>query len=399
MPAIHAVRSSFFLVVLFVCFLITTAQPPNSWAVDFSFKKHWDFPIPPQGPTPENFTDLEASLNADDCGTCHETQYEDWKTSRHSMSMGPGVTGQFHPPWSDSETVSTCTNCHAPLAEQSLLKKTSDGHLTKNPDYLPELRLQGLTCAGCHIRRHIRYGPKPLTGKVKDPPHNSFIEVEIFGNSEFCKPCHQFDPWNNRINGKLLQNTYEEWKNSSYPKKGIHCADCHMPKRRHLWQGIHSPEMVKKGLKILAKRKDSKISLKIINSGVGHNFPTYVTPKIVIRGSVFDKNGTEVPQSVEEKFIGWNISVNLSKEWYDTRIPPEETFSASFKINPSTVGGKYRLVIRVFPDDFYNRFFKTLLEHPPDGIDVKKIREAYNETQKSSYILFEKSWDLNSINN
>ncbi len=97
---------------------------------------------------------------------------------------------------------------------------------------------------------------------------------------------------------------------------------------------------------------------------------------------------------MEEKFIGWNIPINLSKEWYDTRIPPGKTLSGKFKINPITAGGQFRITIRVFPDDFYNRFFKALLDNPPDGIDTIKIKEAYNETQKSNYILFEKYWDL-----
>ncbi|MDP6626002.1 MAG: ammonia-forming cytochrome c nitrite reductase subunit c552 [Nitrospinota bacterium] len=380
-----------FLVLFVVVFLIP-AQSTIGWAADFSFKEHWTVPIPPQGSPPENFTDLETSLNPEDCGSCHESQFEDWKTSLHSKSMGPGVMGQLHAPWVNDPF--TCTNCHAPLAEQSPVKRLSRGHFAKNPDYLPELRPQGLVCAGCHVRKHVRYGPKPLTDKVKDPPHNSFVEVENFGDSRFCKPCHQFDPGGNRVNGKLLQNTYEEWKNSPYPEKDIHCPDCHMPKQRHLWQGIHNPEMVKKGIKIEARREEAEVSLKVINSGVGHNFPTYVTPKIVIRGSVFNKNGTEIPHSVEEKFIGWNVPVNLSKEWYDTRIPPGETFSAKFKINPSATGGKFHLVIRTFPDDFYTRFFKALLDHPPDGVDLTKIREAYSKTLKSSYVLFGKSWDL-----
>ncbi|HJP19365.1 MAG TPA: hypothetical protein QF468_12015, partial [Nitrospinota bacterium] len=63
--------------------ILSTAQPSIGWAVDFSFEKHWKFPISPQGPPPKNFSDLESSLDPDDCGTCHETQYEDWQTSRH----------------------------------------------------------------------------------------------------------------------------------------------------------------------------------------------------------------------------------------------------------------------------------------------------------------------------
>lgn len=384
-----------FVVVFLTLTLSVTAQPSIGWASDFSFQKHWDFPIPSQGPPPKNFSDIEASLNPDDCGTCHETQYEDWKTTRHGKSMGPGVTGQFYPPWLDKQTVQLCYNCHAPLAEQSPFKILSDGSAAKNPEYLPELRLQGLICAGCHVRRHIRFGPTPLTEKVENPPHNSFVEVKNFGDSRFCKACHQFNPTDNRVNGKLLQNTYEEWKNSAYPEKGIHCANCHMPERRHLWKGIHDPETVKNGIDIQTNRKGSQLFLKIINSGVGHNFPTYVTSKIVIRGSIIDKNGKEIKQTVEEKFIGWNIALNLSEEYYDTRIPPGKMFNTQFNINPPSIKGKkFRLIIEVFPDDFYARFFKSLLDYPPEGVDSKKMREAYNEAQQSHYILFEKHWDL-----
>ena len=127
---------------------------------------------------------------------------------------------------------------------------------------------------------------------------------------------------------------------------------------------------------------------------MGHNFPSYVTPKIVIRGVVIDKNGKEIPQTIQEKFIGWYIKLNLSEEVYDTRIPPGGEFIADFNVPSSSSGEKFSLVIQVYPDDFYNRFFKTLVDHPPDGIDLKSITKAYEDTSKSFYVLFEKSWDI-----
>ncbi|MDP7555001.1 MAG: hypothetical protein QGF31_02345, partial [Nitrospinota bacterium] len=64
-----------FLILLFLIpIFTTTAWTKICWAVDFSFKEHWKFPIPPQGDPPKNFSNLEASLDPDDCGTCHETQ-------------------------------------------------------------------------------------------------------------------------------------------------------------------------------------------------------------------------------------------------------------------------------------------------------------------------------------
>lgn len=373
---------------------MSVVHPLIGWTADLSFEKHWSFPLELQGKAPQSFSGLEASLHPDACGTCHEAQYSDWKGSRHSKAMGPGVTGQFHSPWLSKAGVLSCTNCHAPLAEQSPFLIQSDERIVKNSSFLPDLRPEGIACAGCHVRKHVRYGPRVRGGKAARLPHDGFVEADNFGKSEFCKPCHQFDESDNRVNGKLLENTYEEWKRSPYAEKGIQCADCHMPGRKHLWQGIHNPEMVKEGLTIKASRKGSNIILAITNSGVGHKFPTYVTPKVVIHGSVVNRKGEEILKTVQEKYIGWYIPIDLSEEVYDTRIAPGDTFNAEFSWKNNYKSGKYRIVIRVYPDDFYMRFFEALMNNPPAGIDLKNIKEAYKDTQESAFTLYEKSWDI-----
>ena len=72
-------------------------------------------------------------------------------------------------------------------------------------------------------------------------------------SSEFCQSCHQFAPDGLALNGKLLENTYAEWKASRFAREGVQCQDCHMPDRRHLWRGIHDPAMVRSGLTIVAR--------------------------------------------------------------------------------------------------------------------------------------------------
>ena len=54
-------------------------------------KQHWQVPIPPQGKPPARFSPIEASLDPKSCAVCHRLQYDDWKGSLHSKSMGPGV--------------------------------------------------------------------------------------------------------------------------------------------------------------------------------------------------------------------------------------------------------------------------------------------------------------------
>jgi hypothetical protein len=55
-----------------------------------------------------------------------------------------------------------------------------------------------------------------------------------------------------------------------------------MPDRRHLWRGIHDPEMVKPGVTVELSTKQTSYRpgqmlqavLRITNSGVGHHVPT-----------------------------------------------------------------------------------------------------------------------------
>src|SRR5207249_4863664 len=89
-------------------------------------------------------------------------------------------------------------------------------------------------------------------------PHNGVTRTPAFLRSEFCQSCHQFTPEGFALNGKLLENTYAEWKASRFAREGVQCQDCHMPDRRHLWRGIHDPEMVRSGLTIDASAGASR---------------------------------------------------------------------------------------------------------------------------------------------
>ena len=86
--------------------------------------------------------------------------------------------------------------------------------------------------------------------------------------------------------------------------------------------------MTRKGVTFSAiKQKGNIISVTIKNSGVGHLFPTYVTPQVAVR--LVEHSGDKL-KIVEEKWIGWKAPIDLSSELYDTRIKPGESFSHTF---------------------------------------------------------------------
>ena len=168
------------------------AAPPDigHGATKAFLERHWARPIAPQGPVPAGFSALEAALDPDACGICHVRQLTDWKTSLHAKAMGPGVLGQLLDMAPDaSDEHQACLRCHAPLAEQasSLSRAIESPRAAGGPALLHE---QGLTCAGCHVRRHARFGPPRRDGSAPKPaesglPHGGWKASTAFEDSRF----------------------------------------------------------------------------------------------------------------------------------------------------------------------------------------------------------------------
>ncbi len=366
-------------------------------------RRHWRQPLAPQGPPPPRFTSIEASLQPEACGTCHPAQHADWTTSLHAASMGPGVAGQLVEMLeSDPKSALDCLTCHAPLAEQSPLVATGDA-TTPNPVYDPGLGAKGLACAGCHVRGHQRFGPPRRDGSLASTapretlPHNGVMRAPAFLRAEFCRGCHQFVADGFALNGKLLENTYNEWKASRFARQGVQCQDCHMPDRRHLWRGIHDADMVRSGLTIKVTAGASRyrpgetasVTLSVTNTGVGHAFPTYVTPRVVLRAELLDAGGQVVAGSREEKVIAREVALDLSRELRDTRLLPGRSAALHYRKRIPEVGVRVRVSVVVEPDAFYTRFFKTLLREGA-GRGEAQIREALVASTRSPFVIFER---------
>jgi hypothetical protein len=369
--------------------------------------KHWQFPIPLQGEPPAHFSPLEASLEPQQCGICHPQQYQDWQTTLHSHAMSPGVYGQMvEMADSDPATYTICASCHTPLSEQLPFLEAA-GSYRDNPDFDAKLQQAGLTCAGCHVRQHQRFGPPrrpelpPLPEDVK-LPHGGYTASTAYEDSAFCKPCHQFKPTDFALNDKLLENTYEEWRQSRYAQEGIHCQQCHMPDRRHLWRGIHDPEMVKQAITVALSPDASSyaagdtvtLHIVITNRGAGHYFPTYVTPKVFVQAHLLNRQGDTLDDTAQQAVIGREVTLDLSEETYDTRIAPDTSHTVTYvqEIPPDAVTLQVRIVVH--PDHFYRRFFEALLSDGGGGKGRPWLQEALQKTELSPFTIFERDIPL-----
>jgi len=222
-----------------------------------------------------------------------------------------------------------------------------------------------------------------------------------FLDSRFCASCHQFTPEDTALNGKLLENTYEEWQRSPAAREHRQCQDCHMSDRRHLWRGIHDRDMVRSGVELgvtTGRRRyragdDLTAVLEVKSVGVGHYFPTYVTPRVVVRAGLIDAKGAFVAGSVQEHVIARDVSLDLSREISDTRIPPGGRASFSYRRRLESRGLTLRVTVTVYPDYFYSGFFESVLAAGA-GASAPQIRTALDATRRSAFEIFTKDVPL-----
>jgi hypothetical protein len=358
--------------------------------------QHWQRPIPPQGAVPSNYLPQAGSLMPEDCGTCHPAQYADWKASLHSLTMGPGVMGQF--PTLAAGDVQECQGCHAPLSEQYRLVDHG-GTLADNSRFDAALAARGLTCSACHLRRHQRHGPPLLKGKqsLSHLAHGEPVRTPHFEASEFCMVCHQHPTDAMLVNGKPVENTYNEWLASPQAADGKTCQQCHMPERRHLWKGIHDPEMTRSGVTIDAAVEPESLrtglplraSLTLTNTGTGHAFPTYTTPAVYLRAALLDERDRPLSGFAEEKVIQRRLDMSTVpwREAFDTRIHPGKSVTLNFQRDVPPEAKSLYLWVWVDPDQFYNGFFQGMLQQG-DFPGRAQIEAAHAETVNRQYLLW-----------
>ena len=350
---------------------------------------YWQRPLRPQGDAPSEWTTVEKSLAPTDCGSCHAQQYKDWQLSRHSQAFSPGLVGELV--GMDATGIRICMSCHAPLAEQ--LQTFLHEFTGQVPNPAPMLSPSfGNGCPSCHVRAWKHYGPPTRTGETGtlfSPIHGGAQLSTDFERSEFCSGCHQF-PMSAAVNSKPLENTYAEWKDSRFAAEGRTCQSCHMPDRRHLWRGIHDRTMVSAGVTAKIDTTAQEVRFSVTNTAVGHDFPTYVTPRVILWAVPFDQDGKllfphavhyTIERQVEATATGWI-------ERSDTRLAPGHSATLTLP------WGDYenaRVWMQVEPDSYYNRqiYSQMLQDSNTDDAAKNLIAIADQAAGASLFRLFE----------
>jgi hypothetical protein len=133
--------------------------------------------------------------------------------------------------------------------------------------------------------------------------------------------------------------------------------------------------------------EEVRATLGIASVNVGHYFPTYVTPRIGVRAVLVDAAGRTVAGSEREASIGRDVPLDLSRERADTRIAPGGRFTFTYRRRLDQPGLRLAVTVTVFPDHFYTGFFEWILASGA-GAGAPPIRQALDETRRSSYTIF-----------
>ncbi len=291
------------------------------------------------------------SLKAKDCGVCHSEIYQEWQTSLHAEAFtDPFFTAYMKKDKGDP----TCLVCHTPLLNQSpfILSSASgnynDLHSITNPNFDPELQQEGVTCAACHIKDGVIYGP--YKKRQLNAPHPVAYDDKFLQKS-LCRQCHEVPSKDFSLMNEGVCSTGMESNSGLWAARGFICQDCHMPPvnrplmagyparegRKHLWPGGYSIQQLQKVFSFKASKEKDQLTIRITNSGAGHKAPTGDPDRFITMDFFWTDNNNQqtLLDSIEfKRQIVWQpVMFVLS----DNRLAPGENTELTMTI-PSKQG-------------------------------------------------------------
>src|SRR5438552_1051127 len=228
------------------------------------------------------------------------------------------------------------------------------------------------------LQRHWRLPLAP-----QGPPPARFSPLEASLHPEACGTCHpaQLADWRESthaaaigpgVEGQLVEMLEGD------PRSALACLTCHAPLAEQ------SP-LVAEGNEVRPNpAHDGSLRAKGVpcagchvrgHARVGHAFPTYVTPRVVLSAELLNDAGGVVPGSRRQKIIGREVALDLSREAFDTRLSPGRSATLVYRMKIPAAGMRARVAVVVEPDAFYVGFFETLLQQGA-GRGEAQIRRA-----------------------
>jgi hypothetical protein len=322
-------------------------------------------------------------IRAEQCGSCHQAIYEEWKTSYHSKAYADPF---FQAYWNKDEHIWICLNCHSPMQPQQpwLIKGLIDGKVYKpvkveNPHYDPEFQQEGITCASCHVRDGVIEGPF----EDARAPHPTRYSPR-FRSTDICYTCHQVPSGPFQFYNGGPCSTFPEFEAGPYYKRGMICQDCHMPSiersvavggpvrmgRQHLWRGGHFPEMIKHAVtaELIPEQHSlqpgdvAHFTLRLTNSGAGHKIPTGDPDRyFTISFEMLDANG-EILKRQENTMRRWIVWWPVIVEVYENRLTPLSSRDYQFQYrlpqNPERLKLRASVKYHIMTEGQYKRLQK-----------------------------------------
>ena len=339
---------------------------------------------------------LFSTLRAEECATCHQTFFDEWRTTIHSQAW---TDPYFQVDWQFDGSPQICKNCHIPLDRQQEYrvlgfadKEKWQPILAPNQDFDAVLQHEGVTCTACHLRDGkivgvLGIGDAPHPVSQLDNPNRICIRCHVVEGDRWdtflrFPPCGTVAEISSSIaeipapeEAQRLIKLLNEDERAQYtrtiearrlppdPAKPLPsgsvdvtrlgCVDCHMPLvrrplvpggkirpvRQHLWRGGHDPAMVKKALKVVLEEDNEKdrstrrFRLTLINVGAAHYLPTGTPDRhLTVQLRLLDANGNTIQQQ--------DHTLKRTVMWrpfivdlWDTRLPRWQPRSYHFEFS------------------------------------------------------------------
>lgn len=137
-------------------------------------------------PEPQPVFTMKEAKDPDECGVCHQAQYDLWLASPHANAS---LSQVFEVDYAQRGRPGFCMQCHA------------SGYDPGTEDYV----FEGVVCSNCHA---------PENGS-EHPPAPMVVDK----SGAQCGTCHS----------GAHAPTYDEWLASAHEQMGVDCVDCHTP--------------------------------------------------------------------------------------------------------------------------------------------------------------------------
>jgi len=335
-------KRNFFYIVIFSVFALFIIHRFTMESNFFTVSTEFERPQPVT--TPKGLS----GYSAEECGSCHEEIYNEWKTTIHSKAWRePYFQADFR--YDGSKQV--CLNCHTPLENQQenlVLGFTDKAKfhpiLKPNKNFDPSLQNEGVTCAVCHIKDGVIVGPYD----IESDAHPVKQDKRFLDGNGICKRCHlvKADRWDYFLKIPPCGNFAEV----ELSGEKIDCTKCHMPSinrplvdggvvrkgSRHIWRGGHDKTMVQKAVEIKLEEVESQgnkreFEIRLTNVGTKHYLPTGTPDRhLKISFRLLNEDGIVIKE--KDNFIQrWIIWRPFVFDLYDNRIPHKKRASYSFK--------------------------------------------------------------------